>query len=63
MVNDSLLAAGTTAAIHTATNPNDGTTSIILAIVSGIIAPFVKALIDKWTEKRKAKKQAKNEQL
>lgn len=56
MINDSLLAAGTTAAVHATTNPQDTTTSIILAIVSGIIAPFVKALIDKWTEKRKQRK-------
>lgn len=55
-LTDSLLAGLTTGTVHTATNPTDTNTTIILAIISGIVAPFIKSLIDKWTEKRKQRK-------
>ena len=61
---DSTLAATTAGTVyHTAAQPNDNTTTILLAIITGVIAPLVRDLVGKLIERRKAKKQAKNEQL
>jgi len=55
-LTDSLLAGLTTGTVHATTNPTDTKTTIILAIISGIFAPFIKALVDKWSERRKQRK-------
>jgi hypothetical protein len=66
MINDSIqdgiIAGATTGAIHSVSAPQDTTTSIILALISGVIAPLVKSLIEKWSAKRKAKKHENSNQ-
>ena len=60
-ITDSIIAGTTTGTVHSLTNPNDGTTTIILSIITGIIAPLVKELVNKWNERRKERKASKKQ--
>lgn len=61
---DSTLAAATTGTVyHTVAQPGDNTTTILLAIITGVIAPLVREVVTRLINNRKAKKQKQNEQL
>ena len=60
-LTDSVLAAGTTGVVHYSAAPTDNTTTIVLSIITGILAPLVKTLVEKWAARAKARKQAKKE--
>lgn len=55
-INDSLTAMGVTGTYHAVSDPNNTTTTIILALISGVLAPLVKSIIEKWNERRKSRK-------
>jgi len=55
-IQDGIIASLTTGAVHSATSPTDTTATIILALISGVIAPIVKTLVEKWTIKIKNRK-------
>lgn len=61
---DSTLAATTTGTVyHTIAQPQDNTTTILLAIITGVIAPLVREIVTRLIDKRKAKKQKTNAEL
>lgn len=57
-MQDSIIAGGTTFGTAMATN-HDGITSVLLALISGILAPLVVEYIRERRAARRAKKQAK----
>jgi len=56
IISDSITAMGVTGTYHAVSDPNNTTTTIILALISGVLAPLVKSIVEKWNERRKTRK-------